>query len=43
MAKDKQVEQIEENYKKHHKGLEGKIREMESELQTNLEQYVFHI
>ncbi|KAK3100137.1 hypothetical protein FSP39_015229 [Pinctada imbricata] len=37
-AKGKQVEQIEKEYNKQKRGIEGKMREMESELQINLEQ-----
>jgi phage gpG-like protein len=35
-AKEKQVEKLEEQYNKQKKGMEGKIVELESELQENL-------
>lgn len=39
-AKDKQVEKLEEQYNKQKKGMEGKIVELESELEENLNTYV---
>ena len=35
-AKEKQVERLEEQYNKQKRGMEGKIVELESELQENL-------
>lgn len=39
-AKEKQVEKLEEQYNKQKKGMEGKIVELESELQENLNTWV---